>query len=133
MSPALEHTRAAFSTFRAGNRGLCYFAWMSTAARGQGESPAEVLRPLRRVRQIREFTDQPVTGEELAAIADVARWSGSSSNEQPWRFVVIRDVEQLRRLAELGHPQTRSLRTAPAAIAITLPDEREPVLSRAYD
>jgi nitroreductase len=96
-------------------------------------SPEDTLRPLRRVRQIREFTDEPITVKELAAIADAARWSGSSSNDQPWRFILIRDVGTLRRLAEAGAPQTRSLRTASAAIAIALPDEKDPALSRAYD
>lgn len=41
-------------------------------------SPHEVVRPLRRARQVREFTDQPLTDGELEAITDVARWTGSS-------------------------------------------------------
>jgi nitroreductase len=99
----------------------------------RASSPDETLRPLRRVRQIREFTDESITVEELAAIADAARWSGSSSNNQPWRFILIRDASTLRRLAEAGSPQTRSLRTASAAIAIALPDEKDRAVSRAYD
>ena len=66
-------------------------------------------------------------------MADVARWSGSSSNEQPWRFVVVRDRAVLRRLAGTCQPQTRPLATATAAIAIVLPDEKERAVSRAYD
>ena len=95
--------------------------------------PDETLRPLRRVRQIREFTDESITEEELAAIADAARWSGSSANEQPWRFILIRVAGTLLRLAEAGSPQTRSLRTASAAIAIAVPDEKDRAVSRAYD
>jgi len=92
----------------------------------------ELVRPLIRVRQIREFTPEPPTDAELAAIADAARWSGSSSNEQPWRFILIRDREALGRLTDAGLPQTRTLRTAPAAIATALRrDDRE--VSRAYD
>jgi nitroreductase len=70
---------------------------------------------------------------DVDAMADVARWSGSSSNEQPWRFIVIRDAGVLRRLAEAGRPMTRPLATATAAIAIVLPDEKERAVSRAYD
>ena len=81
------------------------------------------VRPLLRTRQIREFTDEPVSDEMLAALADVGRWSGSSSNNQPWRFVVIRDEQVLRRLAEIGVPQTWPFQSASAGIAIVLTDE----------
>jgi nitroreductase len=95
--------------------------------------PAEQLRPLLRTRQIREFTDEPVSDAELNALADVARWSGSSANTQPWRFIVIRDEATLRGIAAAGMPQTRSLRTAVAAIAIALPEEQGKAVSHAYD
>lgn len=94
--------------------------------------PLEIVRPLLRVRQIRQFTDEAPTDEQLAALADVARWSGSSKNTQPWRFIVIRDRDVLLRIHEAGLPQTRSLATALAAIAIVLPDE-EDAISHAFD
>ena len=95
-------------------------------------TPRERVRPLLRVRQTREFEPEAPTDEELAAIVDAARWTGSAANEQPWRFIVIRDRATLRALHEAGMPQTRGLATAPAAIAIVLPgDER--TVSRAYD
>jgi len=97
-----------------------------------GSTPRERVRPLLRVRQTREFEPDPPTDDELAAIVDAARWSGSAANEQPWRFIVLRDRATLKALHEAGMPQTRGLATAPAAIAIVLPgDER--TVSRAYD
>jgi nitroreductase len=97
-----------------------------------GTSPRDRVRPLLRVRQIREFEPEPPTDAEIEAIADAARWSGSASNEQPWRFIVIRDRATLDALHEAGLPQTRALATTPAAIAIVLPvDDR--TISRAYD
>jgi nitroreductase len=95
-------------------------------------SPAEITRPLLRVRQIRQFTAEMPSDAALGAITDVARWSGSSMNTQPWRFVVLRDRDLLLRIHEAGLPQTRSLATAPAAIAIALPDDPDPI-SHAYD
>jgi nitroreductase len=92
----------------------------------------DAVRPIVRVRQIREYTPEPPTDAELAAIADAARWTGSGSNEQPWRFIVIRDLTVLARLHEAGVPQTRTLRTAPAAIAIAMPNS-EHEISHAYD
>jgi nitroreductase len=94
---------------------------------------ADRVRPLMRVRQIRDFADRAVSPAELDAIVDVARWSGSSGNSQPWRFIVVRDRDTIRRLAEAAMPQTRALRTAPAAIAIVLPDEAGKAVGNAYD
>ena len=95
-------------------------------------SPAEVVRPLVRTRQFREFTDQPPTGAELDAILDAARWTGSAGNEQPWRFLVVRDRGTLQRMGEAGMPQTRGLLTAPVAIVIVLPHD-DMTVARSYD
>lgn len=96
-------------------------------------SPREILRPLRRARQVREFTPEPVDRASLDALADVARWTGSSKNTQPWRFVIVTDEATLRRIAEIGLPQTRALNTATAAIAIVLPDDASRDVGLAYD
>lgn len=97
------------------------------------DDPSRTLRPLRRVRQFREFTAQPLSEAELDALADVARWSGSSRNSQPWRFIVIRDLDSIRRIGETGMPQTRSLGTATTVIAITLPSEPSRAVADAFD
>jgi nitroreductase len=94
---------------------------------------ADTLRQLRRTRQFREFTDEPVDRASLDAIADVGRWSGSSQNTQPWRFIVIADSSVLRQLAPIGMPSTRSLQTARAAIAIVMPDAQGKQVSYAFD
>jgi nitroreductase len=86
-----------------------------------------------RTRQIRQFTSEPVAEDALMAMAEVARWSGSSRNSQPWRFIVVRNEALIRQIAEVGHPQTRALRTAMAAMAIALPDDEVRAISLAYD
>ena len=96
-------------------------------------SPRDTIRPLLRTRQVREFTDEPLTDAELDAITDAGRWSGSSKNEQPWRFIAIRDPAALRAFHDVGLPQTRSLKTATAAVAVVLPSQRERLVSDAYD
>lgn len=95
----------------------------------------QTVKPLLRTRQVREFTAEPLTDAQLHALTEVARWSGSSRNTQPWRFLVVRDPATLRALHAAGVPQTRSLATATAAIAIVLPVDAEPgvTLSHAYD
>lgn len=94
--------------------------------------PSDTVRLLR-ARQIREFTDEAVDPTVLDAIADCARWSGSSQNSQPWRFIVIRSRATLQAVAQSGLPSTKSLLTAAAAIAIVLPQEPGRGVSHAYD
>jgi nitroreductase len=103
------------------------------AARSETPAPVEAVQPLLKVRQAREFTPKKVTKAELEAITEVARWSGSSRNEQPCRFIAMRDRELIRKVADLGLPQTRGLPTATAAVAIIVPEEPERELSRAFD
>ena len=95
--------------------------------------PTALVRPLLRARQVREFTDEPVERAALDALADVGRWSGSSRNNQPWRFIVVTRRDTIRRLADIGMPVTRALQTATAAIAITLPEQPDRRISHAYD
>ena len=98
-----------------------------------GPTPMQLVKPLIRVRQIREFAGKRVTNAEMEAITEVARWSGSSRNEQPCRFIALRDKATIRQIAELGLPQTRGLPTANAAVAIIEPNEPEREPSRAFD
>jgi nitroreductase len=95
--------------------------------------PSDVLRPLRRTRQVREFEPKPLDPAVLDAIADVARWTGSSRNTQPWRFIVITEPSTLRAIHIAGLPQTRDLATATAAIAIVLPSDPDRAVHDAYD
>lgn len=95
--------------------------------------PLSIVRPLLRARQVREFTDEPLTDAQVHALTEVARWTGSSRNEQPWRFILVREQATLRALHDAGLPQTRSLATATAAIAIVLPAEDAQAAHRAYD
>ncbi len=68
---------------------------------------------LRGLRAIRQFRPDPVPQEVVGDILEVARWSGSASNRQPWELVVIRSRETLRALAEVkgyaGHLAGASL------------------------
>jgi nitroreductase len=86
------------------------------------ETRDTVLRALRRTRQVRRFTDAPVAEADIQAILEVCRWTGSSTNTQPWHFVVIRDAEVRRRIAEVAR-YARHVGGAPVAIAIEMPGD----------
>jgi nitroreductase len=78
---------------------------------------------LRSLRAIRSFRSDPVPQEVVDDVLDVARWSGSASNRQPWELVVIRDRETLGRLAQLrGYAD--HLSGAPLGIVLVMAGER---------
>jgi nitroreductase len=56
------------------------------------DKPAETQFPLhdllKRRWSPRAFSEQPVGPDMLLTLLEAARWAPSSSNEQPWRFVV---------------------------------------------
>ncbi|MGH9192141.1 MAG: nitroreductase family protein [Acidimicrobiales bacterium] len=56
-----------------------------------------------RQRACRDFAPDPVPDEDVARILDAAVHAPSAENAQPWVFVVVRDGEQRRRVAELTH------------------------------
>jgi nitroreductase len=62
----------------------------------------EQLQFLRRLRAVREFTAEPVDEATIRQILEVARWSASGGNRQPWQVVVIRDPAVKAKLGEWG-------------------------------
>lgn len=54
---------------------------------------------------VRGFTGEEVPGETIEAILEAGRLSPSGGNEQPWRFGVITDREQIRRITEIAYHQ----------------------------
>ena len=56
---------------------------------------------LRTTAAIREFTDRPVTRDELARILDVARFAPSGGNQQAWHVVSIEQPAIRARIGEL--------------------------------
>lgn len=70
-----------------------------------------------RLRAIRSYEDRPLSDEDLDAILEAARWTGSSKNSQNWSFVVIADRDRLQQLAECGD-FTDPVRASAATIVI---------------
>ena len=44
-------------------------------------------------RTCRNFSDKPVSDEQVRKILEVARWAPSGANSQPWTYIVIRDAQ----------------------------------------
>lgn len=89
-----------------------------------------VTAELKEVRQTRQYKQEPVPDKVLNELLEVARWTGSSRNTQPWHFIVVTDKAMLRQLSQIRTP-INWVADAPLAIAIVLKGENES--SEAYD
>lgn len=69
------------------------------------------------LRAIRSYRDEPLANDDLEAILEAARWTGSSKNRQNWSFVVISDKDRLQELAGCGD-FTDPVRASAATIVI---------------
>jgi nitroreductase len=58
----------------------------------------------------RAFSDKPVASEVLQSLFEAARWAPSSSNEQPWAYIVARkdDAEAFEKLVSVLVPANAS-------------------------
>lgn len=52
-----------------------------------------------RRRSIRKFKEDPISEKALLKVLEAGRWAPSAGNSQPWRFVVITDVDVKKRIA----------------------------------
>ncbi|WP_324192735.1 nitroreductase family protein [Nocardia transvalensis] len=54
------------------------------------------------LRSVRHFLPNPVPRVTIEQIIDIARWTGSARNRQPWRFVAVTDPGLRAGLSRLG-------------------------------
>ena len=94
--------------------------------------PSALLGFLKSLRSVRFFEPEPVPEEVLEDVLEVARWSGSARNRQPWEFLVVRDRETLERLAACegyaGH-----LANAAVGIVLVMAGEPEKFAQETFD
>jgi nitroreductase len=64
--------------------------------------PSAASSLLRGLRQRRRFRREPVPDDVLRDLLEVARWTGSAKNTQPWHFVVVTDRDDLDLLSKAG-------------------------------
>ena len=70
-----------------------------------------------KLRAIREYREEPLSNEDLEAILEAGRWTGSSKNDQAWAFIAITDSQRLAGLAKLGN-YTKPIENSVAAIVL---------------
>ncbi len=82
---------------------------------------------IRTRRTVRNFKPDPVPPELIHKLVQVARWSPSSSNLQPWHLVVITEPDTIKKLAEIA-TQGPFIGDAPLLIAMVMEETNRPAL-----
>lgn len=80
-------------------------------------SPAQAERFLRSRRSIRVFREEPASESQLEELVGMAVNSASASNGQPWRWIVIRDRDEVKRISGLAVDWMRKMVTADPVMA----------------
>jgi nitroreductase len=91
---------------------------------------ATFIEAIRTTRQIRQYTDEPVSDEDTRTLLEIARWTGSSRNNQPWHFIAVTNPDILQQLSQVREAVAWA-GAAPLGIAIVLDGDAE--VSEAYD
>lgn len=86
----------------------------------QAEAAVQLTQFLKNLRAVRQFQPAPVPEELVNDILDVARWSGSASNQQPGEIIVVRERATLRALGAL-EGYVKHVAGAPLAMVIVMP------------
>jgi nitroreductase len=83
----------------------------------------DVFEAIKGRRSIRAYKAVDVPEETVEKLIDAARWAPSAGNIQPWEFIVVRNPEIKRRLAEAALGQS-FIEEAPVVIVVCADEER---------
>ena len=60
----------------------------------------ELMNLAQKRRSIRKFLPDPLPDGAIEQILEVARWAMSGANAQPWEFIIVKDKQRKRALAD---------------------------------
>jgi len=61
----------------------------------------DVLQAIKERRSIRQYSQEPISEDQLNQILEAGRWAPSRGNSQPWKFIVLDDEQIRKELAEV--------------------------------
>jgi nitroreductase len=85
----------------------------------------DVIQAIRERRSIRKYKSTSVSDENINVILQAGRWAPSASNKQPWHFIVVRNPDLRKRLAE-AHSYGRFMSESPVVIVVLGDPEKHP-------
>lgn len=65
----------------------------------------EFYEVVRTRRSVRSYKPDPVPDEVLKRVLEAVRIAPSGSNRQPWKFIIVKDEELKKKVAECCHGQ----------------------------
>jgi 3-hydroxypropanoate dehydrogenase len=87
-------------------------------------STAVLDRLFRVARSFNDFTDRPVTNDELHTLYDLAKWGPTTANSQPQRILFLRSAEAKDRLQPALSSQNKKKVLGAPVVAILAYDMR---------
>jgi nitroreductase len=84
----------------------------------------EFFEAVSKRRSIRDFETRPVEKAEIERIVDVARQAPTARNVQPWVFVAVTDVRQLKKIGTIASPNGALIIKAPLCLAVFCEDTK---------
>jgi nitroreductase len=66
----------------------------------------DVIEAIKKRRSVRNYLDRPVEEEKLIAVLEAGRLAPSAGNRQEWRFVVVKDQQDRKKIAEAANEQS---------------------------
>ena len=64
-----------------------------------------ILEAIKKRKSVRNFLDKPIEEEKLKIVMEAARIAPSAKNRQEWRFIIVKDTEVRKKLAEAAKGQ----------------------------
>lgn len=81
----------------------------------------ELIEGLKTRRSIRSYQEKEVPDSTIEELLDISRWAPSASNNQPWRFVVVKDKKRKAHLRGGFRdiiPVSKHILEAPVVLAV---------------
>lgn len=92
-------------------------ALLGRTAQAKEAARMDVITAIKTRRSVRKYTAEPVSDADLHQILACGMQAPSACNQQPWRFVVIRDKALLAKAGDIN-PYAKQAKNAPLAILV---------------
>lgn len=85
----------------------------------------DTLEAIRHRRSIRSYKSDAVEEEKIEKVLEAGRWAPSASNKQPWHFIVVKDEDTRKKLADI-HSYGAFMAESPVVIVALGDPDRHP-------
>ncbi len=75
----------------------------------------QVTKAIKKRQSVRSYLDIPIPNNDLSNILEAGLYAPSGKNRQPWRFLIIKDVDVIKTIAK-STVYSRFIRNAPIIV-----------------